>query len=118
MRRTRLSASASGCAAEARVLRDALYIQHVGGSPGQVGMVIGSFSIGLLLSRRRMGQMADKRSRKIVLLIGIWVVAIAPLGYLLRQSIPVLMAKCRFSRLLSSPHALRRACFGMRGLSP
>ncbi|MGK7902806.1 MAG: MFS transporter [Hormoscilla sp.] len=69
-----------------------LYIQHVGGSPQDVGIVIGSFSIGLLLSRRPLGQMADIRSRKIVLLIGISVVAIAPLGYLLFQSIPVLMA--------------------------
>lgn len=69
-----------------------LYIQDVGGTPGDVGIVIGSFSIGLLLSRRLLGQMADKRSRKIVLLIGISVVAIAPLGYLLFQSIPMLIA--------------------------
>jgi len=69
-----------------------LYIQHVGGTPQDVGIVIGSFSIGLLLSRRPLGQMADKRSRKIVLLIGISVVAIAPLGYLSSVSIPVLIA--------------------------
>ncbi|MDY6781857.1 MAG: MFS transporter [Cyanobacteriota bacterium] len=58
----------------------------------QVGIVMGGFAIGLLLSRTRLGRMADQRGRKIVVLIGTAVAGIAPLGYLLFQPIPLLMA--------------------------
>lgn len=52
---------------------------------------MGSFAIGLLLSRRVLGRLADQRSRKLVVLIGTAVVGIAPLCYLFVQSIPLLM---------------------------
>ncbi len=68
-----------------------LYIQFVGGNSQQIGVVMGSFAIGLLLFRPMLGRMADDRSRKLVLLIGVAVVAIAPLGYLFITSIPLLM---------------------------
>jgi MFS family permease len=68
-----------------------LYVQHVGGSNQQVGIVIGAFAIGMLLFRPWMGRLADQRGRKLVLLIGLVVVAIAPLGYLFTQSIPLLI---------------------------
>ncbi len=68
-----------------------LYIQSVGGNSQQIGVVMGSFAIGLLLFRPMLGRMADDRSRKLVLLIGVAVVAIAPLGYLFITSIPLLM---------------------------
>jgi MFS family permease len=68
-----------------------LYIQSVGGNSQQIGVVMGSFAIGLLLFRPMLGRMADDRSRKLVLLIGIAVVAIAPLGYVFITSIPLLM---------------------------
>ena len=68
-----------------------LYVQEVGGTKQQIGIVMGSFAIGLLLCRPILGKLADDRSRKLVLLIGVAVVAIAPLGYLFVQSIPVLM---------------------------
>ena len=68
-----------------------LYIQFVGGNSQQIGIVMGSFAIGLLLFRPMLGRMADDRSRKLVLLIGVAVVAIAPLGYLFITSIPLLM---------------------------
>ncbi|MGK7874938.1 MAG: MFS transporter [Xenococcaceae cyanobacterium] len=68
------------------------YIQDVGGTTQQVGLVMGCFAIGLLLSRTWLGQLADKRSRKLVVLIGTVVAGIAPIGYLLAQSIHVLMA--------------------------
>ncbi|MBE9036479.1 MFS transporter [aff. Roholtiella sp. LEGE 12411] len=68
-----------------------LYIQEVGASNQQIGIVMGSFAIGLLLFRPMLGRLADKRSRKIVLLIGTIVVAIAPLGYLAFTSIPLLI---------------------------
>ena len=69
-----------------------LYVQHVGGSDRDVGIVMGSFAIGLLLFRPRLGRIADLYSRKLVLLIGAFVVAIAPFGYLYVQSIPLLIA--------------------------
>lgn len=69
-----------------------LYIQDVGGTEQQIGIVMGSFAIGLLGSRAWLGQLADRRSRKIVLLIGLTAAAIAPLCYLFVQSIPVLIA--------------------------
>ncbi len=68
------------------------YIQDVGGTTQQVGWVMGSFAIGLLLSRTWLGRIADRRSRKLVVLIGASVAAFAPLGYLWFDSIPGLMA--------------------------
>lgn len=68
-----------------------VYIEDIGGTPQQVGIVMGSFAIGLLFSRTWLGQIADSRSRKIVILIGTFVVATAPLGYLLVKSIFPLM---------------------------
>jgi len=68
-----------------------LYVQFVGGTKQQIGFVMGAFAIGLLLSRPPLGKIADTRGRKQVLLLGAVVAAIAPLGYLLAQSIPLLL---------------------------
>jgi MFS family permease len=68
-----------------------LYVEYIGGSKQQIGTVMGSFAIGLLLFRPKLGKMADKQSRKIVLLIGLIVATITPLGYLFVKSIPLLM---------------------------
>ncbi|MBE9210669.1 MFS transporter [Nostoc sp. LEGE 06077] len=67
-----------------------LYIQDVGGSKQEIGIVMGGFAIGLLVFRPMLGKLADKRGRKLVLLIGLTVAAIAPLGYLVFKSIPLL----------------------------
>ena len=67
------------------------YIEDVGGTKQQVGIVIGCFAIGLLLLRPTLGQMADEHSRKLVVIIGTSVAAIAPLGYLVSSAIPWLM---------------------------
>ncbi len=67
------------------------YITSLDGTTQQVGQVMGCFAIGLLLARTWMGQIADRKSRKIVVLIGTAVAAIAPIGYLLLASIPGLM---------------------------
>ncbi|HEY9750597.1 MAG TPA: MFS transporter [Allocoleopsis sp.] len=82
-----------------------LYVQDIGGSSQQIGIVMGAFAIGLLLSRAWLGNLADNRSRKIVLLIGMGVVAIAPLGYLFIPSIPLLIAIRAF-------HGISIAAFG------
>lgn len=69
-----------------------LYIRDVGGTKYQVGVVMGAFAVGLLLFRPWLGQLADRRGRRLVLLIGLVAVAIAPIGYLFAQSIPLLIA--------------------------
>jgi MFS family permease len=68
-----------------------LYLEEVGASKQQIGVLMGSFAIGLLLFRPWLGSLADQRGRKIVLLIGMVVVAIAPLGYELTTYIPLLI---------------------------
>ncbi|MGF1515141.1 MAG: MFS transporter [Elainellaceae cyanobacterium] len=69
-----------------------LYIEDAGATTQQVGIVMASFAIGLLLFKSRLSKLADWHSRKLVLLIGMSAVALAPLGYLLTQSLPLLMA--------------------------
>lgn len=69
-----------------------LYLKHYGATNQQIGLVMGSFALGLLLFRPRFGQLADERGRKIVLLIGTLVAATAPLGYLFINSVPLLIA--------------------------
>ncbi|MGF1677544.1 MAG: MFS transporter [Rivularia sp. (in: cyanobacteria)] len=68
-----------------------LYIEDIGATKQQIGVIMGSFAIGLLIFRPFLGQIADKRGRKIVLIIGIISAAIAPMGYNFVQSIPLLM---------------------------
>lgn len=64
------------------------YIQDVGGNTQQVGLVMGCFAIGLIASRTWLGKLADRRSRKLVVLIGAFVAGTAPIGYIFIQSIP------------------------------
>lgn len=68
-----------------------LYVQDLGGSSLQVGWVMGSFAVGLLVARPWLGSLSDLRSRKLVLLIGMATVMLAPIGYWLTGSVPVLM---------------------------
>ena len=69
-----------------------LYIQASGANEQMVGLVMGSFAIGLLTSRQWLAKLADSRGRKLVLLIGMAAVAVAPLGYLMTQDLRLLMA--------------------------
>ncbi|HLO88468.1 MAG TPA: MFS transporter [Nostocaceae cyanobacterium] len=64
-----------------------LYIEDIGANKQQIGIVMGSFAIGMLVFRPQCGVLADRRGRKFVLLIGVLVAAIAPLGYLAVKSI-------------------------------
>jgi MFS family permease len=68
-----------------------IYLESVGADTQQIGIVMGSFAIGLLLFRPWLGRLADNRGRKIVLVIGTTVAAIAPLCYLVVKSLPLLM---------------------------
>jgi MFS family permease len=67
------------------------YLDAIGINQQQIGLIIGAFAIGLLVTRPIVGKLADTRGRKVVLLIGTVVVAIAPLGYITVTSIPLLM---------------------------
>ncbi len=69
-----------------------LYIGELGATKQQLGVVMGAFALGLLGSRAWLGRLADQRSRKIVLQIGLAVAAIAPLFYLNVTSLPLLFA--------------------------
>lgn len=81
-----------------------LYVKSMGVGDDLVGVVMGSFAIGLLLFRQQFGRLADERGRRIVLLIGIAVAALAPVGHLLTQSIPLLI-------LVRAFHGLSIAAF-------
>jgi MFS family permease len=67
------------------------YLDTIGIKQQQIGLIIGAFAIGLLATRPFMGKLADRRGRKLVILIGAAIGAIAPLGYLATTSIPLLM---------------------------
>jgi MFS family permease len=68
-----------------------LYIGDLGGNSTEIGMVMACFAVGLLCSKSWLSQMADERGRKVVLMIGMSAIAIAPLGYWLFKSVPMLM---------------------------
>ncbi|MBD2344631.1 MFS transporter [Anabaena subtropica] len=68
-----------------------LYIEDVGGSKQEIGIVMGGFAIGLLLFRPMLGRLADQHGRKLLLLIGTMVATTAPFGYLAFKAIPLLM---------------------------
>jgi MFS family permease len=67
------------------------YLDTVGFKQQQVGLIIGAFAIGLLATRPIVGKLVDLKGRKLVLLVGTAVAAIAPLGYLAFTSMPLLM---------------------------
>ncbi|BAZ89567.1 major facilitator superfamily protein [Raphidiopsis curvata NIES-932] len=68
-----------------------LYIESLGSTKQQIGIVMGSFAVGVLVFRPQVGKLADHQGRKLVLLIGMVVATIAPLGYLAVKSLVGLM---------------------------
>lgn len=74
-----------------------LYVEYLGGTKQQIGIVMGAFAIGLILSRTWLGEIADYRGRKIVVLIGTVVAAISPIGYILSNSFAPLIAVRAFN---------------------
>lgn len=65
-----------------------LFIETLGGSGQQVGIVMASFAIGLLTARPTLARLADERGRKLVLVIGMVALAAAPFGYWLVLLLP------------------------------
>lgn len=83
-----------------------LYVEETGASSVVIGIVMGSFAIGLLSSRSWLAHLADQRGRKLVMLIGMTAVAIAPVLYLLTTSIPILIGIRAFHGLSIAAFAL------------
>ncbi len=66
----------------------ALYIESFGASNQEIGWVMAAFALGLLGFRPKMSRFTDAKGRKPALLIGIVVIALAPMLYLAVQMIP------------------------------
>ncbi len=60
-----------------------LYIKDLNTSAQELGVIMGSFAVGLLIFRPQMGTLADAKGRKFVMLIGLFIAAIAPVLYCL-----------------------------------
>ncbi len=73
-----------------------MYAQDLGATTQEVGWIMGSFAVGLLGSRVWIGNLVDRRGRKIAILIGAFVVALAPLGYLVTSPVLPLMGMRAF----------------------
>ncbi len=65
-----------------------LYIKTFGASNQQVGWVMASFAIGLLVFRPKMSRFTDAQGRKPALLLGVSVIALAPILYLAVSFVP------------------------------
>ncbi|MBE9099270.1 MFS transporter [Vacuolonema iberomarrocanum] len=83
-----------------------LYVQSLGGTGRTIGWVMGAFAIGLLGTRSSLARLADMRGRKIVLIIGVLAVAIAPFCYGLTDSFIVLVAIRAFHGISIAAFAL------------
>ena len=68
-----------------------LYIQDLGGSIFQVGLIIGVFSVSSLATRPLFGAWMDRAGRKRFLLAGAAIYVVASLGYLVIPSVPGLL---------------------------
>ncbi|PZU97355.1 MAG: MFS transporter [Pseudanabaena sp.] len=71
-----------------------LYIRSLTQSYDEIGMVMGSFAIGLLVCRSYLGRLSDRKGRRYTMRIGLIVATIMPLCYAVLPSIPLLMV-CR-----------------------
>ncbi len=68
-----------------------LYIRTLTQSFDEIGLVMGSFAIGLLVCRSYLGKLSDRKGRRYTMKIGLIVAAVVPLCYALSPSIPWLM---------------------------
>ena len=75
-----------------------LFIETLGATSSQIGIVMASFAIGLLFARPWLSRLADERGRKLVLLVGIIAIAIAPFLYLLAIFLPPLIWQVNFGQ--------------------
>ncbi|MGH2675459.1 MAG: MFS transporter [Actinomycetota bacterium] len=70
-----------------------LYVRGpLGGSDVAVGVVIGAFSVTALLVRPWAGRLADRRGRRLPMLIGVAIFTLSVAGYVVSRSVPTLVA--------------------------
>jgi MFS family permease len=69
-----------------------LYVRDLGGSPVQVGLVVGVFSFGVLAVRPLVGRAVDRRGRRPALIVGAALAALASPLYVVLTAIPLLIA--------------------------
>jgi MFS family permease len=69
-----------------------LYVQGpLGGGDVAVGVVVGAFSITALLVRPWAGRLADRRGRRLPMVVGVGIFTVSVAGYLVSRSVPVLV---------------------------
>lgn len=68
-----------------------LYVQELGADKSIAGMVMGTFTIAALLCRPIYGNLVDTKGRKLVLLIGIAIVAVSAFGFTVTTSIMMIL---------------------------
>jgi predicted MFS family arabinose efflux permease len=68
-----------------------LYVQDLGGSTSEVGLIVGVFSLASLLVRPFLGASMDYAGRRGFLLTGAGIYVAASLGYLAIESLPALL---------------------------
>lgn len=69
-----------------------LYVDHIGGGRAMMGLVIGIFTISIVILSPFIGRAADERGRKGLMLIGSAIFLIAAILYNFAVSIPLLLA--------------------------
>ncbi|GBF34762.1 major facilitator family transporter [Desulfocucumis palustris] len=70
------------------------YVDMIGGSPGQVGLVMGLFTLASVIVRPYLGNMADRHGRKILMLLGSGFFILFPVIYNQVQSfVPLYLAR-------------------------
>jgi MFS family permease len=68
-----------------------LFVEHIGGTQGEVGIVVGIFTLSSVLFRPIAGKIADSSGRKSVLLLGALIFLISPFFYLSAHTITSLL---------------------------
>ncbi|GAB3059063.1 hypothetical protein JCM19029_08320 [Salinicoccus sesuvii] len=68
-----------------------LFVTNIGGGPSQVGLVTGIFMVSAILIRPFAGLFAAKFDKKLLLILGLTVIALSTGAYYLAQSMPALL---------------------------
>jgi MFS family permease len=86
------------------------YLISIGSNKSQVGIVMSAFAVGVLLFRPLVGKKIDSAGRKVVLVVGVVIFAVAPIFYIFVHSIIPLVALRVF-------HGLGLAAFGTASIT-
>lgn len=87
-----------------------LYLKDIGGNKAQIGIVMSSFALGVLIFRPVVGKQVDTLGRKMVLMFGALVFIISPIFYVYIKSVPTLIPVRVF-------HGLGLAAFGTASIT-